>query len=150
MMSARGPALIRPRRIIRAMLRGQPETLFAFGDNMQRCGLGGQAREMRGEPNAVGVPTKWAPHIGPDAFFRDSDWDRQEVREAIDAAFLQLAAAIKAGRTVAIPADGLGTGRAELASRAPRIAAAIAARITRLEAIAASSQSPLSSSTAFP
>ena len=134
-MSNRGTLLIRPGRITRTMLREQPGALFAFGDNMQRQGFGGQAAAMRGEPNAVGIPTKWRPHTGPDAFFRDADWDRPEVRGAINAAFSQLAAAIRAGHTVAIPADGLGTGRAELATRAPRIAAAIALRIARLEAL---------------
>ncbi|MBN9560441.1 MAG: hypothetical protein J0H14_06880 [Alphaproteobacteria bacterium] len=121
------------------MLRAHPDTLFVFGDNMQRRGYGGQAAAMRGEPNAVGIPTKWAPSTAPAAFFADSDWDRPDVRDAIDSAFILLADALRAGRSVAIPADGLGTGRAELATHASRIAAAIAARIARLEAIAAAS-----------
>jgi redox-sensitive bicupin YhaK (pirin superfamily) len=29
--------------------------LFVFGDNLRRTGFGGQAAEMRGEPNAVGI-----------------------------------------------------------------------------------------------
>ena len=48
-------------RITRADLRANPDTLYVFGDNMRRRGMGGQAAEMRGEPNAVGIPTKWRP-----------------------------------------------------------------------------------------
>ena len=48
-------------------------TVFVFGDNMERCGFGGQAAAMRGEPNAVGVPTKWAPGSAPADFFCDDD-----------------------------------------------------------------------------
>ncbi|KKL05458.1 hypothetical protein LCGC14_2605850, partial [marine sediment metagenome] len=49
--------------ITRQMLRDEPDTLFVFGDNMQRRGLGGQAFAMRGEPNAVGIPTKIFPSM---------------------------------------------------------------------------------------
>jgi len=128
--------LIRPKFVTRAMLPAQPAVLFAFGDNMQRRGFGDQAREMRGEPNAVGIPTKWAPHAGPAAFFRDTDSERQDVRQAIADAFDQLDAATRSGCAVAIPADGLGTGRAGLPTRAPRIANYISERITAIEAAA--------------
>jgi hypothetical protein len=127
--------ILRPNYITRGMLRANPDVLFAFGDNMQRRGFGGQAREMRGEPNAVGIPTKWAPHSGPAAYFTDDDWNREDVRCAIYAAFDQLAAALRSGGRIAISADGLGTGRAELATRAPRIARHIADRIAALEAL---------------
>jgi len=46
------------KHITRQMLRAEPGTLWVFGDNLQRKGLGGQAKEMRGEPNAIGIPTK--------------------------------------------------------------------------------------------
>lgn len=57
-------------------------------------------------------------------------------RLAITGTFAQLEAAILASRTLAIPAAGLKTGRAELASRAPRVAAYIAQRIAALGIIA--------------
>jgi hypothetical protein len=41
-------------------------------DSVQRHGLAGQAKEMRGEPNAIGVATKRAPSTNPKAFFDDS------------------------------------------------------------------------------
>ena len=111
--------LLRPRRILRADLLAAPNTLFAFGDNLRRAGYGGQAREMRGEPNAVGVPTKVAPVKQEWAYFTDRDLSRAEppIREA----FLQLGRHLVDGGDVVIPADGLGTGLAELPRRAPAI-----------------------------
>lgn len=128
--------LLRPARVTRADLRANPGTLYVFGDNMARRGLGGQAREMRGERNAVGVPTKWEPSMHPDAFFAPRDADLPEVQDRLSRPFDQLVAHIRAGGTVAIPADGLGTGLAELPTRAPRIHAYIEGRIRQLEEIA--------------
>jgi hypothetical protein len=42
---------------------------YVFGDNGRRIGFGGQAKEMRGEPNAIGVATEWVPTNRPNAFF---------------------------------------------------------------------------------
>jgi hypothetical protein len=93
--------------------------IFVFGDNMQRRGLGGQAKEMRGEPNAIGVPTKWRPDMRPEAFFSDADFD--DVRPSIDEAFNDISAYLDLGFDIVIPADSLGTGLADLPRRAPRI-----------------------------
>lgn len=109
--------------ITREMLRKQPDTLFVFGDNMQRAGLGGQAREMRGEPNAVGIPTKWRPSNANDAFF--TDLDMPAVQDAIDDAFARLEAH---QGPIVWPAAGIGTGLAHLKSRAPTIAQYIEGR----------------------
>lgn len=59
--------------IHREDLQGEPETLFVFGDNMMRKGLGGQAAAMRGEPNAVGIPTKELPSMANNAFLSEAD-----------------------------------------------------------------------------
>lgn len=53
------------------------------------------------------------------AFFSDADFDR--VTPEIDTAIERLSAHVIAGGTIVWPADGIGTGRAELARRAPRI-----------------------------
>jgi len=39
---------------------------YAFGTS-RRIGFGGQAKEMRGEPNAISVATKWEPSNRPNA-----------------------------------------------------------------------------------
>jgi hypothetical protein len=82
-------------------------------------GLGGQAKEMRGEPNAVGIPTKMLPGMSYADFFRDEDYDRAKPK--IDAAFVRLFSHAAKGGKIVWPADGIGTGLAELPKRAPKI-----------------------------
>jgi hypothetical protein len=117
-----GGRVIRMKLITRAYVRANPDTLFVFGDNMEQRGYGGQAKEMRGEPNVVGVPTKRSPSRDEGAYFSDAMWWHDPtIKAAIDEAFQTLVMALKAGKDVVIPADGLGTGKAELPSRAPDI-----------------------------
>ncbi len=107
------------KHITREMMRAEPDTLFVFGDNMKERGLGGQAAEMRGEPNAVGIPTKWSPSMYAKAFF--SNGDLPAVEALIRARFQRLSNHLKFGGDVVWPADGIGTGLAELPKRAPAI-----------------------------
>jgi len=105
--------------ITRAMLRAAPTTLFVFGDNMARAGNGGQAYEMRGEPNAVGIPTKWRPSMHEDAFFCDRDLPK--VLDVVVPIWERLTHHLAAGGEIIWPEDGIGTGRAQLKERAPMI-----------------------------
>lgn len=107
------------KRITREMLRAEPDTLFVFGDNLRRKGLGGQAREMRGEPNAVGLPTKREPSMHEAAYFTDADVD--EFWNAALPNFNWLAHHLARGGSVVLPEDGIGTGLADLKRRAPEI-----------------------------
>ncbi len=95
---------------------------------MQRQGRKGQAAAMRGEPNAVGIPKKWLPATSGDA------WSHHEVRTAIEDAFKKLEAHLASGRDVVLPADGIGTGLAELPTRAPKLFARLEKWIAVLEA----------------
>ena len=52
---------------------------YAFGTS-RRIGFGGQAKEMRGEPNAISVATKWEPSNRPNAFFSDPMVCRTQVQ----------------------------------------------------------------------
>lgn len=131
-MTTRGRVL-RPAWITRATVQGDRNTVFVFGDNMEGRGLGGQAKEMRGEPNVIGVPTKWAPERRASAYFSDNDRLNRNVWHAIHQAFERMRAALDEGRNVAIPADGLGVGLAELPIRAPKLHAMIEAAIAELE-----------------
>lgn len=126
--------VIRLQRITRALVQADRDTVFVFGDNMEGRGFGGQAKAMRGEQNTIGVPTKWAPERTPSAYFTDTDAMNRDVWHAIHDAFERIRAALAAGRNVVIPADGLGTGLAELPTRAPKIHAMIQATIEGLEA----------------
>lgn len=105
--------------ITRAMVRAEPDTLWVFGDNLRRTGLGGQAKEMRGEPNAVGIPTKHWPSNNRNAFFSDRDFETFKAAALPD--FIRLADHLRAGGVVVWPADGVGTGRARLKESSPRI-----------------------------
>jgi hypothetical protein len=87
---------------------------------------------MRGEPNAVGIPTKWKPERAASSYFCDDDWQNGDVRHAIFGAFNRIEAALAEGRDVVIPRDGIGTGLAELPQRAPKIHAYIEGRIRAL------------------
>lgn len=117
--------------ITRDMVRAAPDTLFVFGDNWAGTGYGGQAREMRGEPNAVGLATKKAPSNDPGAFLTDADYEDAVSR--MEAPLNRLELHIMAGGKVVIPLDGIGTGLAQLNERAPRIAQYLAHRLDSLE-----------------
>ncbi len=108
------------RYITRDMLKAEPEKLFVFGDNIQRRGCGGQAKEMRGEPNAVGIPTKRFPSMSETAFFTDiilPYWIESCKRDLIKLLVFD--------GTVVWPEAGIGTGLAQLEKRAPLIWRAI-------------------------
>lgn len=109
------------KRITREMLQAEPNTLFVFGDNLQRRGFGGQAKEMRGEPNAVGLPTKRAPHMYKDAFLMDTDLET--IRRVTQADLRRLLNCAALSGTIVWPRDGIGTGLAALGANAPAIKA---------------------------
>lgn len=129
---ARFGCVMRHPRITRALVQANRRTVFVFGDNMAGRGLGGQAAAMRGEPNVVGVPTKWRPGRAPEDYFSDADYDNPDVRHAIRSAFAELHHRLTDGWSIVIPAQGLGTGLAELSRRAPRIDSAIKTLLAEL------------------
>ena len=103
--------------ITRQDIKNNPQNLYVFGDNLQRAGLGGQAKEMRGEKNSVGLPTKKSP--SPTGFLSNDDFD--EVLEASEEDEKRLIAHLKSGGVVIWPEDGIGTGLAQLRDHAPAI-----------------------------
>jgi hypothetical protein len=100
--------------ILRSDLRANPSVLYVFGDNIARTGFGGQAAEFRGEPNTVGIPTKFAP----DRFFDDKKLTGAEV-DIIEDAWNREIAKISNTHIVVFPARGIGTGLARLESKSP-------------------------------
>ncbi len=99
--------------ITRADVRAEKDKIFLFGDNLTERGFGGQAKEMRGEENAVGIPTKKAPSNHSNSFFTDKEFAAN--KQAIDEAFSK----IPPDKTIVIPKAGLGTGLAQLQEKAP-------------------------------
>lgn len=123
--------LILQHRIYRADLRANPDNLYVFGDNEARVGLGGQAREMRGEPNAVGIATLRAPGI----YWSE---DRHEHQcQVIDRDVAPLYAALRQGRTVVFPLDSVGTGLADLERQAPSTFAYLQSHVENLKKVGA-------------
>jgi hypothetical protein len=108
--------------ITREDLKSNPDTIYLFGDNLKEVGSGGQAGHMRGEPNAIGIPTLKMPE-----FF--SDDELEDNKKAIRKAF----AKIPKGKRIVIPLAGLGTGIAQLDRQAPETFAFLLECIRELE-----------------
>ena len=94
--------------------------VYLFGENYAQEGTAYIASAtqavIRGLPNAIGIPTK-------NDMFTDKDHsyltDKQYVqfrKSTIGA----IGKAMKSGKIIVIPVDGIGTGAAQLAQRAPR------------------------------
>ena len=106
--------VIYQKRICRDDLRRNPDAIYLFGDNEARTGLGGQAREMRAEPNAFGIATKKSPY----EFWSDETFECNTFTMYGD--YLKINRAKQKYKTIIIPSDGLGTGLAQLATCAPK------------------------------
>lgn len=109
--------LIFQKWISRSDLHANPDILYVFGDNLERRGRGGQAKEMRGEPNAVGVVTKRKASHDESAYLTDADFD--EIAPVIRKDFARVQKHLQRGGIAVIPSDGLGTGLSQLQTRAP-------------------------------
>lgn len=124
-------SLIFQDRLTADVLRAHPDRLYLFGDNEQRRGYGGQAAVCRGHANAVGIATKRAPERTDDAYWTDADYMR--ITTIIDHDLAPAFVHVREGGIVVCPTAGLGTGLAELPSRAPRAFSYIRQSIIRLK-----------------
>lgn len=102
--------------ISRRIVQDYSKTLFVFGDNFLQKGLGGQAKEMRGESNAVGIPTKRYPAMSLGSFLSDND-----VKEWVRASNSGIIRLRQHQGQIIWPKQGIGTGLAQLQKRAPMI-----------------------------
>lgn len=119
--------------INREDLEANRNVLYLFGDNLERVGYGGQARHMRGEPNAVGVATKVAPGMREEDFFSDNM--AVAALAIIENDLIPAFEHAKKGGIIVIPYDGLGTGLSELPTRAPYIYDYLVKRLADLASI---------------
>ena len=101
----------------RELIKEHPDWYFIFGDNWAQKGLGGQAAAAQGEPNSIGVPTKKAPTYMPEDFLSDETYTSNIVH--MIGPYLKIRDILVEGKTVVWPADGIGTGIADLPNRAP-------------------------------
>jgi len=116
--------------ISRRFIQDNPTILFVFGDNTRGEGYGGQARDARGEPNAVGLPTKWAPTNHASSFFYDAQFDK--IKPIIDNVFKNLTT-IKLRGTRIVFFPNIGEGLAKLPYTAPKTLEYIKTKIKRIE-----------------
>lgn len=115
-------------RITRKDIKNNPDSLFIFGDNDMRQGFGGQAKEMRGEPNSFGIRVKKSPDMYQNSFYTDNEYNKNitKIKEDIDNIIVQLTHKYNVENhkynVVVIPSAGIGTGLAQLNVHAPRTA----------------------------
>lgn len=105
-------------RIDRIDLQNNPGVMYLFGDNDERKGRGGQAKEMRGEQNAVGIRTKHAPNCSPAAYWNDEDLN-DNINKIIQD-MMPVVNHLNSGGVVVIPADGIGTGLSQMQDVCPK------------------------------
>ena len=105
----------------RADVATQPDKVFLFGDNTNdRVNTHYVPRMtqavIRGLPNAIGIDTKKNRGTAESSYFTDADFDtfKAQVDEAIQQA-------VNSGKTIVIPEGGIGTGKAQLQQRAPKL-----------------------------
>ncbi len=106
--------VIYQKRIYREDLKQNRNVLYLFGDNEARVGYGGQAAEMRGEPNAIGIRTKQ----DPGTFWSDLCLDHN--KQCLDEDFNPLIQLLENQRLIIIPSDGVGTGLSKMPTRCPK------------------------------
>lgn len=109
------------------------DRLYVFGDNDCRKGYGGQAKEMRGESNSIGVRVKKRPSNDITAYYTDKEYTYNISKIYQD--FKKIKEVIAAGRIIVFPSDGIGTGLARLKQFAPNTLKYINEHIKNLERI---------------
>ena len=116
----------------RADVESRQDAIFLFGDNTEDRQSGytpaSTQAVIRGLENAIGIDTKKNRFTDINSYFTDTDFDifKSQVDEAIQTA-------INSGKTIVLPADGIGTGKAELAIRAPRLFAYLQQKLQDLK-----------------
>jgi hypothetical protein len=102
--------------ITRSDVKRNNNDIFIFGDNDQRSGFGGQAKEMRGEPNAIGIRVKKLPSMNEGSFYTDNEYEENIRKINEDLNHLEK---LLHAQTIVFPANGIGTGMAKLNITAP-------------------------------
>lgn len=103
--------------ITRKYIQDHPHVLFVFGDNDKRYGLGGMAKEFRGEPNTIGIRVKKAPSMGKGSFYTDDEFELNCSKIIFD--LIRVEKIVDYYQGVYIP-SGIGEGLAKLKEKAPR------------------------------
>jgi hypothetical protein len=98
--------------ITRKYVRDRPNLLFIFGDNDERRGFGGLAKEVRGESNLVGIRVKRFPSYCDTSFYMDMDFFNQSLKIKCDVEEVKTRS--KNYDAIVFPSNGIGTGLVDL------------------------------------
>lgn len=105
----------------RQQVASQQDKVFLFGDNTNDRTItkyipSETQAVIRGLPNAIGIDTKKGRGWNPSDFFTNDDFNifKNQVDEAIQKAK-------DSRKIIVIPADGIGTGKAMLKEKAPKL-----------------------------
>lgn len=116
----------------REQVEREQDKVFLFGDNLADAKTGYVPRAtqavIRGLPNAIGIPTKRTRGTQNRDYFTDADFE--EAKKLIDDAINK---ALATGKTIVLPQDGIGTGKAQLEARAPKIYKYLQDRLSELQ-----------------
>ncbi len=100
-------------------VKNSADKVFLFGDNIEDAKTGYRPKStqavIRGEENAIGIPTKKNRGTSAASYFTDADFN--EFKAGVDSA---IAKAKESGKTIVLPEKGIGTGAAQLQKRAPK------------------------------
>jgi len=94
------------------------KSLFIFGCNLEKSGMGGQAI-IREQPNAIGISTKKKPSMQEDAFFTDAEYEQNCKIIDEDIQRVKDYAKEKGFISYCFPANGLGTGLSQMPLKCP-------------------------------
>ena len=125
-----------PKFWTRESVAAQPDKIFLFGDNFADAKTGyvpsATQAVIRGLPNAIGISTKFNRRTNTDSFMDDSTYE--EFKEHVDK---QIETAIElaeeTGKTIIVPENGIGTGKAQLEKRAPKSFAYLKQELDKLK-----------------
>lgn len=125
--------VIYQQKIYRSDLKRNPNALYLFGDNDERTGFGGQAKEMRDEPNAVGIRTKHKPSVTRDSYWNDDDYSSNVSKIFED--IMPVLSHLEQGGIVVVPAAGMGSGLSKMKQHCPRTYEFLCLAIESLEEV---------------
>lgn len=105
-------------------VKAKPNDIFLFGDNFTDSITNYKPKYtqavIRGLPNAIGICTKNNRQTNIKSYLSDEQFD--SFKEHVDSQLQKAIDYVEAtGGTIYIPKDGIGTGKAELYKRAPKL-----------------------------
>ena len=104
--------------ISREYVQSHPDEIFVYSENYLREGYGEESKEMRGEPNTVGIVTRKKSGTTEDSFFNDLEFEENKIK--INEGIKEIISFIDEGKKINFPTQGIGTDSSQLKLRAPK------------------------------